>query len=86
MYPEARVTLEPGDVLLLFTDGVTEAINGAGELFSDARLLQGFGECAAGRAGDIVDRVVDAVSTFAATAPQEDDITVLALRYVGRAS
>lgn len=83
-YREARVTLDAGDVLLLFTDGVTEAINGAGELFSDARLLRGFGESAASTAVDIVDRVVDAVSTFATGVPQEDDITVLVLRYVGR--
>ena len=82
-YRELRTTLEAGDVLLVFTDGVTEAINGAAELFTDARLVEEFRGCAAGSATGIVERVVSAVNAFAAAAPQEDDITVLALRYVG---
>ncbi len=82
-YDEGRVQLAAGDVLVLFTDGVTEAINGAGELFSDARLSRAVGDNVAKPATEIVDRIVDAVNTFAAGAPQEDDITVLALRYNG---
>ena len=82
-YREVRMTLEAGDVLLVFTDGVTEAINGAAELFTDARLVEEFRGCAAGSATGIVERVVSAVNAFAAAVPQEDDITVLALRYVG---
>ena len=82
-YRETRMTLETGDVLLGFTDGVTEAINGAAELFTDARLVEEFRRCARGSATGIVESVVGAVNTFAAAVPQEDDITVLALRYVG---
>lgn len=82
-YHESTVQLSPGDVLLLFTDGVTEAINGTGELFSDARLSRAFGDNASGPVTEIVDRIVDAVTLFAEGAPQEDDITVLALRYRG---
>ena len=84
VYDEGRVTLEPGDVLLLFTDGVTEAINGDGELFSDARLLARFGRSAALPASGLVESLVDDVNAFAAGVPQEDDITILALRYRGR--
>ncbi len=84
-YEPARVTLVPGEVLLLVTDGVTEAINPRGELFSDARLLREFAACSAESATQIVDRVLDAVNAFAGAAPQEDDITVLALRFKGAA-
>ncbi|CAN5727696.1 SpoIIE family protein phosphatase [soil metagenome] len=83
VYDEARLTLLDGDVLLLFTDGVTEAINAGGELFSDARLLQSFAASAARPAREIVSRLVNDVTFFAAGQPQEDDITVFALRYHG---
>ena len=81
IYEEGAITLAPGDVLLAFTDGVTEAANTSGESYSDARL----GELFAGLAGDppqhIVDSVVKTVSVFATGAPLQDDITVVALKY-----
>jgi sigma-B regulation protein RsbU (phosphoserine phosphatase) len=84
VYGEGRATLSTGDVLLLFTDGVTEAINGSEELFSDPRLRQQFAANAAKPAAQMVDRLVESVNRFAGGAPQEDDITILALRYKGR--
>ena len=84
VYAEGSATLARGDVLLLFTDGVTEAIDGSGQLFSDARLHERFAANATRPAAEIVERVVEAVNRFAAGVPQEDDITVLALRYRGR--
>jgi sigma-B regulation protein RsbU (phosphoserine phosphatase) len=80
-YGEARMRLAPGDVVLLFTDGVTEAINSRNELFSDDRLLRAFGEAVGRPANEIVDHVVGTVRAFAGATPQEDDITLLALRY-----
>jgi serine phosphatase RsbU (regulator of sigma subunit) len=85
-YDEGRVQLAPGDVLLLFTDGVTEAINGTGELFSDARLLERLRSDGPRPAAEIVASLVEAVNGFAAGVPQEDDITVLAIRYRGAGS
>jgi len=85
-YTEGRVALAPGDVLLWFTDGVTDAIDGAGELFADDRCQACFTASAAQPASEIVTSLVDAVSGFAAGVPQEDDITVLALRFRGPAS
>ena len=70
-------------MLLLFTDGVTEAINGSGELFSDARLIDALRQTGVKPVAEIVHHIVEAVNGFAAGAPQEDDITVLALRYIG---
>ncbi|HJR60863.1 MAG TPA: SpoIIE family protein phosphatase [Vicinamibacterales bacterium] len=83
-YEEGRLALVAGDLLLMFTDGVTEAINSRRELFSEARLY-------ASLAGpdrpvlEIVATLIDDVNAFAAGQPQEDDITVLALRYRGPA-
>ncbi len=84
-YEPARLTLAPGEILLLITDGVTDAIDPRGELFSDARLLREFAACSAAPAAQIVDRLLDAVNAFAGAAPQEDDITLLALRFKGAA-
>ena len=84
VYTERRLILAPSDVLILFTDGVTEAVNGAGSLFGDDRLLDTFRRQASRPAREIVAAMVDAVNAYAAGVPQEDDITVFALRYLGR--
>lgn len=85
VYHEGRVSLAAEEVLLLFTDGVTDAISATGDLFSDGRLHDRFSASAARPAAEIVAGLVDAVNGFAAGAPQEDDITLLALRYKGAA-
>jgi serine phosphatase RsbU (regulator of sigma subunit) len=83
VYEEGTMSLSAGDVLLLFTDGVTEAINGSGAMFSDARLHESFASSAAMPAAAMVEGLVGRVNRFVAGAPQEDDITLLALRYRG---
>lgn len=78
-YPEARHALQAGEILLLYTDGVTEAINHAEELFGEARLeALPIGLFDTSRA--MVEGVVRAVEEFAEGVEQADDITVLALR------
>jgi sigma-B regulation protein RsbU (phosphoserine phosphatase) len=77
------ITLKPGDVFFLYTDGVTEATNPRDELYSETRLQQ-----AASRFRDkgIKDFCTDLgaeIDRFAGGAPQADDITVLALRFKG---
>jgi phosphoserine phosphatase RsbU/P len=81
VYRETRLTLTRGDVLLLFTDGVTEALAASGDCFSDARLAQTLAMSAGQAIDAVVDGVVSAVETFAAGAPQEDDITILGIRW-----
>jgi sigma-B regulation protein RsbU (phosphoserine phosphatase) len=83
VYDEGEVTLAAGDVLLLYTDGVTEAINASGKMFSDARLHEAFVGSALSPAAEMIENLVARVNSFVAGAPQEDDITVLALRYRG---
>jgi sigma-B regulation protein RsbU (phosphoserine phosphatase) len=79
-YTTNRLSLETGDTLFVFTDGITEAANTAGGLFSEERLetyLRARHTCSA---SEIVDGIMNEVRTFAAGAPQSDDITAMAIR------
>ena len=78
-YREMRLELHPGETLLLYTDGVTEATNVELELFGDERLEAFPGGLFASSLA-LVKGVVEAVEEFAGEAEQADDITVLALR------
>jgi len=77
---ELSTTLAPGDVLVLYTDGITEARNPAGELFGDTRLR----ECVLAGNGMSADRmtaqIVNHVEAFAGAVPQSDDLTLLVVR------
>jgi serine phosphatase RsbU (regulator of sigma subunit) len=83
LFGQDTVQLDPGDVVVIFSDGVSEAMSTAGEEFGDARLLEvaqaGVNDTVQG----LVDRVIAAVRQFAKGAPQSDDITVMVLRYLG---
>jgi len=75
------LTLEPGDTFVLFSDGVSEATNTAGDFYGEDRLLLVLSSCAGASSADIVARVMEDVRAFAGGAKQSDDITVLAARY-----
>jgi sigma-B regulation protein RsbU (phosphoserine phosphatase) len=77
--------MEPGDLLCLVTDGVTDAQNAAGERYGTRRLQELLGERHAGAncAQALVDAVRADVQSFAAGAEPADDITVLALHWIG---
>jgi sigma-B regulation protein RsbU (phosphoserine phosphatase) len=80
-----KTQLEDGDLFLLYTDGITEAQNSREELFSEERLaacLRDVPETGAAFAGTAV---IDAVMGFQGSAPQFDDITLVALRYTAPA-
>jgi len=77
-----KVDLKPGDVLVLYTDGVTEAINDREEEFGEERLLRVITENRNGTAREIMDRVLAAITAFAGDRPQYDDITIMVLRVV----
>jgi sigma-B regulation protein RsbU (phosphoserine phosphatase) len=82
-FKSIRHRLEPGDALFLYTDGATEAQNGAGELYRVDRLeacLTGYNPAEDGE--QLLDDVHRSVETFAAGAPQFDDITLMVLRYL----
>ena len=73
--------LETGDTFVLFSDGVSEAMNVADDFYGEDRLMAVLTAEADGTVADIVKRVVADVHAFANGAKQSDDITVLAVRY-----
>ena len=79
-YDESSVTLSPGDTLVLYTDGVTEAMNAEGEEFGLDRLCRVLSESPSGNAKDTNAIIFDAVREFAGETPQSDDITCLTFR------
>ena len=78
----ARMDLRPGDVLVLYTDGVTEAINDHEEEFGEQRLLSVIMENRTLPAAELLEKILNAISTFAGNRPQHDDITLLILHAV----
>jgi len=80
-YEEETLTLDDGDTLVVFSDGVTEAVNAAGEEFGEPRLLQCVEEHHNSAPEALRDSILAAVRTFAASAAQNDDVTALVLRY-----
>jgi len=74
------VPLEPDDCLLLYTDGVTEALNTEGDEFGLDRTAESVRASANGGAPAIVKRVIEDVRTFSGANPQNDDITLIAIR------
>jgi serine phosphatase RsbU (regulator of sigma subunit) len=76
---DRELSLEPGDTILLHTDGITEAMNGAREMFGGARLCQALERAAARDVDGVRDHVLGEVRGFSST--QKDDMTVVVLRY-----
>jgi sigma-B regulation protein RsbU (phosphoserine phosphatase) len=70
----------PGDTLVLYTDGVTEAMNERDELFDDERLLAHFAAVSSKTAAESVTSLVEAVRRFVGQREPSDDIAILALR------
>ena len=85
-FPIDHDRIELGEVLLLFTDGVTEAENADHKLYSSERLAKALATAATVDAQHVVAAVIDDVSRFVGDAEQADDMTVLALRRVGGAA
>lgn len=79
-YPVWRGRLLPGDTLFTYTDGITEAFDRGNEAFGTQRLLDALDPKLGARAQ--CKRVVDECNSFAGDAPQSDDITVFALRFL----
>lgn len=84
-YHMKRTFLEAGDGVLLYSDGVTEAMNESEALYSDERLLALVQDLRQSTAADLVEGVMRSVLDFAGTAPQADDITMMMVRYQGGA-
>jgi sigma-B regulation protein RsbU (phosphoserine phosphatase) len=79
-FPVNRMVVEPGDALVLFTDGVSEAQDTAGEFFGIDRIVATVSSLRQAAAPALTEGLLGAVRSFAGKAPQSDDITILTLR------
>jgi len=80
VYEEDKVELEPGDVLVAYTDGISEAMNSFEEEWDEERLLAVVSECHWRSAADIIKCILDRVDAFTAGARQHDDMTLAVMR------
>jgi sigma-B regulation protein RsbU (phosphoserine phosphatase) len=82
-YALQELTLQKGDALLLYTDGITEAFNNRSEMYGTERLLENVANFAEEPAEAVVENLYRTVKNFAGEEPQSDDITMLFCRYLG---
>jgi sigma-B regulation protein RsbU (phosphoserine phosphatase) len=82
-YPEDSVGLSPGDLLLLYTDGVTDAVNENEETFGMPRLLEWAGRQRGKPAVAVTESLIHTVAQFCGKSRQADDLTVLVAQYKG---
>jgi len=80
------VRLAPGETLLLFTDGVTEANDATGSEFGTERLRASINGSASGHPTELLQKCVSAVTAFRNGTARNDDLTMLALKYTGAAN
>jgi sigma-B regulation protein RsbU (phosphoserine phosphatase) len=83
-YDARTLMLEAGSTFVAVSDGVTEAVNPAGEEFGEARLAALLRETRAAPPAEVCRRIIDAVRLHRSTAPVQDDVTVLVIRGVSR--
>ena len=82
-YGEGALQLSDGDLLVLYTDGVTEATDSEGRFFSEERLVDLIASRRFASAEDAVQEIRATVEEFESGTVQADDVTVLAVRLEG---
>jgi sigma-B regulation protein RsbU (phosphoserine phosphatase) len=81
-YQSATVRLQPGDLLVAYTDGITEPENAYGEMFGEERLMDLLVKYQNADAAEIIARSIEAVKLWAASPEQEDDMTMVVARRI----
>jgi serine phosphatase RsbU (regulator of sigma subunit) len=79
-YEQGSIEIRSGDLLLAYTDGLTEALNLAGEEFGEERLQEVITQAAQLSAEEIRGSVVRCVQSWCAGAPQHDDLTLIVVK------
>ena len=79
-YEEETVALSPGDLLLIYSDGITEAMNAQHEEFGEERLIETVRKYRDATAHELIEKIMQAVKQHAGNTPQSDDMTLMALR------
>jgi sigma-B regulation protein RsbU (phosphoserine phosphatase) len=82
-FDEQRIDLQPGETLVVCTDGVTEAMNEAGDFFGEERLRPLVAPAAGLAAERVAARIVEAVDRFVGRAPAHDDVSLAVVRRTG---
>jgi phosphoserine phosphatase RsbU/P len=80
-FEEETITLAPGDILVVFSDGVSEALSAGGEEYGEERIIAVASKHASAAPADLLQALFADVRAFSKGAPQSDDITALVLRY-----
>src|SRR6266481_4380060 len=81
-YEQSETSLAPDDLLVIYTDGFSEALNPDLTEWGEERLIESIVGCAGLPARGVITRIIKAADTFAAGAPQSDDMTLVALRVI----
>nr|WP_319377023.1 SpoIIE family protein phosphatase [uncultured Methanoregula sp.] len=79
-YEQQEVALSSGDVVVLYTDGITEAVNDREEMFDVSRLVEIIRRTGHLSSQEIVNEIIGAVTTFSENQPQFDDITLMVVK------
>jgi sigma-B regulation protein RsbU (phosphoserine phosphatase) len=79
-----KIQLKPGDVIFMYTDGVTEAMNPEKKLFSEPRLKESVTRLKDRDIKDLIHAMREEIRTYAQGEPQSDDITMMAVKFKGR--
>jgi len=79
-YEQAEVSLSPGDLLVIYTDGFSEAMNPYLDEWGESRLIGVIAACNGLPAKNSIGKIMQAADAFAAGAPQSDDMTLVILR------
>jgi serine phosphatase RsbU (regulator of sigma subunit) len=82
VYRQDCVTLAAGDVLIAYTDGISEAMNAVDEEWGEERLMDAVRPNRAVTAHTLIDRLMTSADRFVAGAPQHDDMTLLVVRAI----
>jgi serine phosphatase RsbU (regulator of sigma subunit) len=79
-YQQETIQMKPGDLLLAYTDGVTEAFNTDGDEFGEERLRQIVASSSHLPAGELTEKIIESVSQWCADTPQYDDLTLVVMK------
>ncbi len=81
-FADETITLAPGELLVIYSDGISEAVNVLDEQFGEERLLAVIQENWNASAGELIERLLAAVQRHAGSAPQADDMTLMIVRRI----
>jgi serine phosphatase RsbU (regulator of sigma subunit) len=82
-FEEETLALEPGECLVVFSDGVSEALSATGDEFGESRIVDAIRTAGAGDSNGLLGALIGAVRDWAKGAAQNDDVTALVIRYRG---